>query len=141
MGWSPALGLRCSYKDGRYYIYFSLKDKNDVFHIGIAISDTPEGPFTALENPIKGSYSIDPCVFADDDGGTLYMYFGGLWGGQLQRYRNNKAIECGHEPADLEPALCAKVVRLADSMLDFYEEPKDLVILDENGEPLKGRRS
>ena len=65
------------------------------------------------------------------------MYFGGLWGGQLQRYRNNKAIECGQEPADNEAALCPKVVRLSDNMLDFAEEPRDLVILDENGEPLK----
>jgi hypothetical protein len=121
-----------AFKDGKYYIYFSLKDKNDVFHIGVAISDKPEGIFLAQENPIKGSYSIDPCVFCDDDG-MHYMYFGGLWGGQLQRYRNNKAIECGHEPADEEPALCPKVVRLSDNMLEFGEEPRDLVILDENG--------
>jgi hypothetical protein len=122
-------------KDGKYYIYFSLKDKNDVFHIGVAISDKPEGPFTAQDGPIKGSYSIDPCVFRDDDG-SHYMYFGGLWGGQLQRYRNNKAIECGCEPADDEPALCARVVRISDTMLDFAEESHDLVILDENGRPL-----
>ena len=124
-----------AYKDGKYYIYFSLKDKNDVFHIGIAMSDRPEGPFTALDNPIKGSYSIDPCVFREDDD-SHFMCFGGLWGGQLQRYRNNKAIECGHEPADNEPALCAKIVKMSDNMLDFAEEPRDLVILDENGKPL-----
>ena len=124
-----------AYKDEKYYIYFSLKDKNDVFHIGIAMSDRPEGPFTALDNPIKGSYSIDPCVFREDDG-SHFMCFGGLWGGQLQRYRNNKAIECGHEPANNEPALCAKIVKLSDDMLDFAEEPRDLVILDENGKPL-----
>ena len=28
----------------------------------------------------------------------LYMYLGGLWGGQLQRYRNNKALECANLP-------------------------------------------
>jgi hypothetical protein len=65
------------------------------------------------------------------------MYFGGLWGGQLQRYRNNKAIECGHEPADDEPALSPKVALLSENMLEYAEEPKDVVILDENGEPLK----
>lgn len=124
-----------AHKDGKYYIYFSLKDRNDVFHIGVAVSDRPEGPFKAEENPIKGSYSIDPCVFEEE--GSHYMLFGGLWGGQLQRYRNNKAIECGHEPADDEPALCPKIVRISDDMLELAEEPKDLVILDENGEPLK----
>jgi hypothetical protein len=124
-----------AYKNGNYYLYFSLKDKNDVFHIGVAISDKPEGRFIAQNNPIKGSYSIDPCVFKDNDG-SHYMCFGGLWGGQLQRYRNNMLIECGHEPADTEPALCAKIVKIAENMLDFAEEPRDIVILDENGEAL-----
>ena len=123
-------------KNGKYYLYFSLKDKNDVFHIGVAVSDQPEGPFIPREAPIKGSYSIDPCVFLDDDG-AHYIYFGGLWGGQLQRYRNNKAIECGQEPGDQEPALPSRVAKLSDDMLEFAEEPKALVILDENGEPIK----
>jgi len=125
-----------AYKNGKYYLYFSLKDKNDVFHIGVAVSDKPEGPFIPEDHPINGSYSIDPSVLQDDDG-NYYMYFGGLWGGQLQRYRNNKAIECGHEPKDDEPALCARVVKLSEDMLNFAEEPRDVVILDENGEPLK----
>lgn len=122
-------------KDGKYYLYFSLKDKNDIFHIGVAISDKPEGPFVAEPRPIDGSYSIDPCVFKED--GNYYIYFGGLWGGQLQRYRNNKAIECGHEPADDEPALCAKVAKLSDDMLGFAEEPRDVLIVDKDGTPLK----
>jgi beta-xylosidase len=66
-----------AFRNGKYYLYFSLKDKNDVFHLGVAVSDTPNGVFKAQENPIKGSYSIDPCVFADDDG-EYYIYFGGL---------------------------------------------------------------
>ncbi|MEE4287708.1 MAG: glycoside hydrolase family 43 protein, partial [Mariniphaga sp.] len=125
----------CAFKNGKYYLYFPLKDKTDIFRIGVAVSDKPEGPFTPMEAPIKGSYSIDPCVFEED--GNHYMYFGGLWGGQLQRYRNNKAIECGHEPKDDEPALCARVARLSDDMLEFAEQPRDVVILDENGEQLK----
>ena len=125
-----------AHKDGKYYIYFSLKDKNDVFHIGVSESNTPEGPFIARDSPIKGSYSIDPCVFEDEDG-SHYMYFGGLWGGQLQRYRSNKAIECGHEPEDNEPALCPKVVKLSADMLEFEDVPNDLIIIDEKGEPLK----
>ncbi|MDD4515941.1 glycoside hydrolase family 43 protein [Massilibacteroides sp.] len=122
-------------KNGMYYMYFPLKDKNDIFRIGVAISDSPEGPFVPEENPIKGSYSIDPCILEED--GVYYMYFGGLWGGQLQRYRNNKALECAAFPADNEPALCGKIVRLSDNMLEFAEEPKDVVILDKEGNPLK----
>jgi hypothetical protein len=126
----------CATKNGRYYLYFPLKDKNDIFRIGVAISDKPEGPFVPEDAPMKGSYSIDPCVFCDDDG-SYYMYFGGLWGGQLQRYRNNKAIECGHEPGDNEPALPARIVKLSDDMLEFGEEPRDILILDGNGDVLK----
>lgn len=130
--WAPDVAR----KNGKYYLYFPLKDQNDIFRIGVAVSDKPEGPFVPQPDPIKGSHSIDPAVLEDNDG-KYYMYFGGLWGGQLQRYRNNKAIECGHEPADNEPALSPKVVKLADDMLEFVEEPLNAVILDENGEPLK----
>ncbi|MDR0824180.1 MAG: glycoside hydrolase family 43 protein [Prevotella sp.] len=123
-----------AFKDGKYYLYFSLKDKNDIFRLGVAVSDTPYGPFIALENPIKGSYSIDPCVFEENE--QYFIYYGGIWGGQLQRYRNNKALESAAFPADDEPALCAKVARLREDMLELAEEPRDVVILDEEGKPL-----
>lgn len=129
--WAPD----CAEKNGKYYFYFPLKDKNDIFRIGVAIGDSPEGPFKAEPAPIPGSYSIDPAVFKDTDG-SHYMTFGGLWGGQLQRFRNNKAIECGKEPADNEAALSGKIVRLSDDMKSFVEEPKDMVILDDSGNPI-----
>ncbi|WP_461629989.1 glycoside hydrolase family 43 protein [Labilibaculum euxinus] len=125
-----------AHKNGKYYLYFPVKDKTDIFRIGVAVSDKPEGPFVPEKHPIIGSYSIDPAVFEEEDG-QHYMYFGGLWGGQLQRYRNNKAQECGSEPADDESSLPARVVKMSDDLLEFSEEPKSLVILDENGEPLK----
>lgn len=124
-----------AFKNGKYYLYFPLKDKNDIFRLGVAISNTPEGPFIPQHDPMHGSYSIDPALFEDTDG-THYMYFGGIWGGQLQRYRNNKALECGALPADDEPALCPKIARMSDDMLQFDEEPRDILILDENGNPM-----
>lgn len=123
-------------KDGKYYLYFPLKDKNDIFRIGVAISDKPEGPFIPLPDPMRGSYSIDPAVFKDGD--DYYMYFGGLWGGQLQRYRDNKAIENPHLEDDANDALPPRVARLSKDMLQFAEEPRPIVILDpETGKPLK----
>jgi len=122
-------------KNGKYYMYFPLKDRNDVFHFGVAVADRPEGPFIPQPDPMRGSYSIDAAVF--EENGEYYMYFGGIWGGQLQRYRNNKALEHTFIPSDDQPSLCPKVARLSDDMLQFAEEPKDVVILDENGEPLK----
>lgn len=122
-------------KDGKYYLYFPLKDRNDIFRMGVAISDKPEGPFIPQPDPIRGSYSIDAAVFRNDDG-SYYMYFGGIWGGQLQRYRDNKAIENPCLPADNEPALPSRVVKLSDNMLEFAEEPRPVIVLGEDGKPL-----
>lgn len=130
--WAPD----CAYKNNTYYLYFPAKDKNDIFKIGVATSPTPEGPFTPEKNPIIGSYSIDPTVFGDTDG-AFYMYFGGISGGQLQKYRDNKLIECEKEPDAEEKALCPKIAKMSDDMLGYAEEPKDVVILDKNGTPLK----
>ena len=122
-------------KAGKYYLYFPVKDKQDVFRIGAAIGDSPAGPFTAQPEPIKGSYSIDPAVFKDTDG-THYMYFGGIWGGQLQRWASGSYKAEDVYPAKDQPALSAKVARIADDMISLAEAPKDVVLLGENGKPL-----
>ena len=121
-------------KNGKYYLYFSLKDRNDIFRLGVAVSDKPEGPFIPQPDPVRGSYSIDPCVL--EDAGNYYIYFGGLWGGQLQRYRNNKALESAEFPAAGEAAIPSRVARLSDDMLQFAEEPQPVIILDGNGQPV-----
>jgi hypothetical protein len=124
-----------AHKKGKYYLYFSLKDKNDIFRLGVAVANRPEGPFKAQNDPIRGSYSIDPCVF--EDNGEYYIYYGGMWGGQLQRYKDNKALESGGTyPANDEPAICPRVAKLSADMLQFAEEPRPVVILDKSGKPL-----
>ena len=124
-----------AHKNGKYYMYFPLKDKNDIFRFGVAIADRPEGPFIPQPDPMRGSYSIDSCVF--EENGNYYMYFGGIWGGQLQRYKDNKALENGATfPAENEPAICPRVAKLSDDMLQFAEEPKPVVLLDKEGKPL-----
>lgn len=130
--WAPD----CAFNDGKYYLYFPVKDKTDIFRIGVAVSDKPEGPFKAEVNPMQGSFSIDPAVFTDDDGKS-YMYFGGIWGGQLQRFRNGKAIECGAQPADEEPALSPQIAMLSKDMLQFSEPAKNIEILDPDGKSFK----
>lgn len=78
-------------KDGKFYLYFPAKDHEGVFRLGVAISDTPDGKFKAEPSFIPGSYSIDPSVLADTDG-SYYIYFGGIWGGQLQAWTNNTLV-------------------------------------------------
>jgi hypothetical protein len=123
-------------KDGKYYFYFPVKDKQGVFRIGAAVGDKPEGPFKAQPEAIKGSLSMDPAVFKDGDG-KYYMYFGGLWGGQLQHWKTGKHTpQDDTQPPDDQPALLPKVALMADNMVEFAEPPKDVKILDENGKLL-----
>ncbi|MET3126639.1 hypothetical protein ABID42_001741 [Arcicella rosea] len=129
--WAPD----AAHKDGKYYLYFPAKKADDIFQIGVAVADSPVGPFVAEPLPIEGSYSIDPAVFEDKDG-SFYMYFGGLWGGQLQNYRNNQYSVENQEPQVNEAALNPLVAKLTDDMLGFAEAPKEVLILDENGNPL-----
>lgn len=122
-------------KGGRYYMVFCAKDRDSLFRLGIAVADQPTGPFRPQPAPIRGSYSIDPCAFKDDDG-QIYVYFGGLWGGQLQRYRDNAPLGEEHLPEGDETALPARVARMADDMLQFAEPPRPVAIVDAEGKPL-----
>ena len=130
--WAPD----CVEKDGKYYFVFPARDKEGMFRIGIAKGDNPAGPFIPEDNYIKGSYSIDPCMFPDTDG-KYYMSFGGLWGGQLDQYRDNKWSADNKEPQGSEPALSPKIALMKDNLLEFAEEPRDILIVDENGKPLE----
>ncbi len=123
-------------KDGKYYLIFSAKDYNGVFHLGVAVADRPEGPFRPEPDPVRGSYSIDPCVFKDDDG-EIYCYFGGIWGGQLQWYKDNKALKNEYLPSGKENPLPSRVARMTADVLQFAEPSCPVLVVDEAGEPLK----
>lgn len=126
--WAPD----AAFANNMYYLYFPVKDKQDVFRIGVATSSKPEGPFVAEKAPIKGSYSIDPCVFKDDDG-KYYLYFGGIWGGQLQRWNNNKYDSAGSLRKPEEPAILPRVARLNPDMKGLAEPVKEVKLVDEKG--------
>ena len=85
--------------NSRYYFYVTLEGGQPEFGftIGVAVSDSPEGPFTdprgmpmiLLEETAsyqKHSWrNIDPAVFVDDDG-RAYLYWGNkqLWWVELE---------------------------------------------------------
>ena len=129
--WAPDV----EFKNGTYYLYFPAKDKEDIFRIGVATSKKPEGPFVAEKEPIKGSYSIDPSIFKDTDR-NYYLYFGGIWGGQLQRWKGNTYLGKMDYPKKGETALLPRVAKLSADMKSFAEEVKEVKILDENGKLL-----
>ncbi|MBB3061784.1 family 43 glycosylhydrolase [Microbulbifer rhizosphaerae] len=68
-------------RNGQYYLYFP----DGAGSIGVAVSDSPDGPFTdPLGRPLVDrntpnadvQWLFDPGVFIDDDG-QAYLYFGG----------------------------------------------------------------
>ncbi len=134
--WAPD----AAYKNGTYYFYFPARDRQGRFRIGVATSASPTGPFKAEPEPISGSFSIDPAVFTDDDGES-YMYFGGIWGGQLQKWQNGEFDPNGSDTdlhRDDRPALSAQVAKLTPDMKAFAHPARDAVILDETGRPVCG---
>ncbi len=134
--WAPD----AAFKNDTYYLYFPVKDKKDVFHIGVATSKSPSGPFKAEPSFIKGSYSIDPAVFTDTDGKS-YMYFGGIWGGQLQRWKDDQYDSTG-SITDLKqdslPAIRPRIAMMSKDMLSFAEPVKEVRIVDTEGNELLG---
>jgi hypothetical protein len=95
--WAPD----CIEKDGKYYFYFpaTAKDKTEGRgrRVGVAVADSPTGPFVPEENPMEGVFGIDPNPFIDTDG-QAYLY----WGGGEKLY----------------------VARLKDNMLELATEPQ-----------------
>ncbi|MFI2362980.1 family 43 glycosylhydrolase [Promicromonospora sp. NPDC019610] len=88
--WAPDI----RYVDGQYVMYYTVTDtaaNPDAwdYTIGVATAPTPTGPWTDSGGPVLdprpapgGGYlnTIDPALFADDDG-SRYLYFGGFNGG------------------------------------------------------------
>lgn len=129
--WAPDV----VYKNGKYYLIFPARDKEGNFRLGIASGEDPAGPFSAEPDYIRGSFSIDPAAFVDDDG-KVYVYFGGLWGGQLEKYRTGVFDPEGEEPAPTEPAVSPRCAVMSEDMLSFEQGPAEVEILDEYGTPL-----
>jgi len=76
--WAPAIEK----KNGKFYFYFSA-DQGERKAIGVAVSDSPTGPFRDLGHPIvdkrpegqMNGQQIDVDVFTDEDGQS-YLYWG-----------------------------------------------------------------
>ncbi|MBC9797132.1 glycoside hydrolase family 43 protein [Sinomicrobium weinanense] len=77
--WAPHVIYRES--KGKYYLYYSGESVADDTGkcLGVAVSDTPEGPFTDKGEPLlcgKGFVNIDPMVFQDPGSGKIFLYWG-----------------------------------------------------------------
>nr|WP_062336809.1 glycoside hydrolase family 43 protein [Herbidospora sakaeratensis] len=83
--------------DGRYYWYVSINGNGPGWmNIGVAVGNSPTGPFTdAIGGPLisdstpnSSPLNIDPTVFTDDDG-QVYMYWGSYYGLRAARLNSN----------------------------------------------------
>lgn len=111
--WAPCM-LR---RNGKYYFYFCGKREDGVSCIGVAVSDSPEGPFTAQKEPLLTpelvrqcgcvvGQTIDPSVYTEDD--KVYLLFG-----------NGDGLICELEDNCLE--VKAETIRNIQGMEDFRE--------------------
>ena len=70
--WAPD----CVCRNGKYYFYFPSAPATGMgFAVGVAVADSPEGPFVPEPEPIKGINVIDPCVLLASDG-NAYIFWG-----------------------------------------------------------------
>jgi arabinoxylan arabinofuranohydrolase len=71
--WAPD----CVFKDGKYWFYFpAMAPNGGGMRIGVAVGDTPTGPFKPLPTPIDKVKGIDPGVLVDKDG-SAYLFWSG----------------------------------------------------------------
>ena len=73
-----AWAMQCVERDGKFYAYVPVTMKSGGGAIGVAVADSPYGPFhDPLGKPLAQSKrgDIDPTVFIDDDG-QAYLYWG-----------------------------------------------------------------
>jgi len=75
---SDAWAGQCIERNGKFYYYVPMIQKNGGGAIGVAVADSPTGPFhDALGHRlvVTGWGDIDPTVYIDDDG-QAYLYWG-----------------------------------------------------------------
>ncbi|GGO21153.1 family 43 glycosylhydrolase [Micromonospora parathelypteridis] len=98
-GWAgaDAWASEVEQRNGRYYWYTSVNGNGPGWmNIGVAVADSPLGPFTDAKGgplisdstPNSSPLNIDPTVFVDDDG-QAYLYWGGYWGPRAVRLASN----------------------------------------------------
>lgn len=79
------------YFNGKYYLYYCMSpwDGNNPSCEGVAVADSPNGPFLNGKMIAIGKYNqIDPCVFVDDDGQAYYIW--GQFSAKIAKMKANR---------------------------------------------------
>lgn len=119
--WAPEV---VSY-NGKYYMYYTAKSFFGRLYIGLAISDTPDGPFVDYRNrPLFdfGYAVIDANVLIDDDG-SKYLYF---------------SRDCSENVIDGINTSQSYGIKLSDDMMSVEGEPVLLITPEQDWETVSG---
>lgn len=116
---------QCIYRNGKFYYYLPVNQKDGGNAIGVAVSDSPTGPFKdAIGKPLLIGYGyIDPTVFIDDDG-QAYLYWGNpnLWHVKLNEDMVSYNHELGIVKEDLKAENFGYRAKKIDNRTAAYEE-------------------
>lgn len=116
---------QCIYRNGKFYYYLPVNQKNGGNAIGVAVSDSPTGPFKdALGKPLLVGYGyIDPTVYIDDDG-QAYLYWGNpnLWHVKLNENMISYDEKLGIVKEDLRDDNFGYRSKKIDNRTAAYEE-------------------
>lgn len=116
---------QCIYRNGKFYYYLPVNQKNGGNTIGVAVSDSPTGPFKdALGKPLLVGYGyIDPTVYIDDDG-QAYLYWGNpnLWYVKLNEDMISYDQTYGIKKEDLKDENFGYRAKKIDNRTAAYEE-------------------
>lgn len=76
--WAPEV----VYRNGKFYLYYTAAKKSDDWRVGemtrrvgVAVSDSPTGPFVDTGAPVTPGWAIDGHVFKDPDTGEEFLFY------------------------------------------------------------------
>ena len=103
--WAPGIFK----SGGKYYFYYSVGNE-PISYIGVAVGDSPSGPFKDSGKPLlddttqdgNSFEAIDPMVFRDPKTGKVYLYAGGSRGATMRVFEMNDDLVSLGEEVDIE---------------------------------------
>jgi GH43 family beta-xylosidase len=76
--WAPEV----VYREGKFYLYYTATRKSSDWkvseaerRVGVAVAESPTGPFVDAGKPVTKTWAIDGTVFKDPDGGQEHLFY------------------------------------------------------------------
>ncbi len=98
--WAPEV----VYRDGKFYMYYTGTVRSEDWkaqeanrRIGVAVADSPRGPFVDSGKPLTPGWGIDGTVFRDPATGVDYLFYSKLYedgaGIAVDRFKSPTEVE------------------------------------------------